>query len=158
MRMLALSCLLFAAACGGSDSDKPPIINVKDTDQAMNAAMDEARAKVDQFVAALTKPSPKQKDFTFKKKFEEGGKVEYMWITDVRVKGETLTGKLNNEPRTMKKVRIGASVTIPKAEVADWMFVDDGRLVGGYTLRVLRNRMSASERKEFDQSVPFKID
>jgi uncharacterized protein YegJ (DUF2314 family) len=38
------------------------------------------------------------------------------------------------------------------------MFVENGKLVEGYTLRVLRDSMSASERADFDKSVPFKVD
>ena len=38
------------------------------------------------------------------------------------------------------------------------MYVDHGKLVGGYTLRVLRDGLSPAERAEFDRSIPFKID
>ena len=38
---------------------------------------------------------------------------------------------------------------------SDWMYVDHGKLVGGYTLR---DRLSPSERPEFDRSVPFKVE
>jgi hypothetical protein len=42
-------------------------------------------------------------------------------------------------------------------EISDWMYVDNGRLVGGTTVRVLRNSASEEEGAEFDQSVPFVI-
>ena len=37
------------------------------------------------------------------------------------------------------------------------MYVDHGVLVGGYTIRVLRDRLSGVERAEFDRNLPFKI-
>ena len=53
---------------------------------------------------------------------------------------------------------MGQKVTVEPSKISDWMFVQNGRLVGGYTLRVLRDAMSPSERKEFDKNVPFVID
>jgi uncharacterized protein YegJ (DUF2314 family) len=38
------------------------------------------------------------------------------------------------------------------------MFVENRKLVGGHTLRVLRDAMPADERAEFDKSVPFQVD
>lgn len=34
-------------------------------------------------------------------------------------------------------------------QISDWMFVQNGKLVGGYTSKVLRNRMSAQQRRQF---------
>jgi uncharacterized protein YegJ (DUF2314 family) len=38
------------------------------------------------------------------------------------------------------------------------MYVENNKLVGGYTIRVLRDGLSASERADFDKEFPFKID
>ena len=38
------------------------------------------------------------------------------------------------------------------------MAIEDGRLVAGYTLRVLRQRMTPRQRARFDREVPFRID
>src|SRR6185436_1268029 len=124
---------LLLAACGGSDSSNPPVIHVKDGDKEMNAAMEQSRATLDKFVAALQSPGPKQTDFSLKARFEEGSKVEHMWVNSLSVKGEGFAGKIGNEPEGLRKVKLGMPVTIPKERVSDWMFVEDGRLVGGYT-------------------------
>jgi uncharacterized protein YegJ (DUF2314 family) len=42
--------------------------------------------------------------------------------------------------------------------ISDWMYVHEGRLVGGYTIRVMRDRLSPAERLRFDQGLPFKIE
>lgn len=159
MRAMTLVLLLAAAGCGESyPGQSSNVVSVKDTDPAMNAAMEKARATLDQFSAALQKPGPKQSDFSLKAKFQEGEKIEHMWINSPIVSGDSIKGKLGNDPDNLKKVRMGMIVTVTRDRVSDWMYVDDGKLVGGYTLRVLRDKMSAKERREFDASVPFKIE
>jgi uncharacterized protein YegJ (DUF2314 family) len=53
---------------------------------------------------------------------------------------------------------MGQKVSVEPAKISDWMFVEDRKLVGGYTIRVLRDSVPASERAEFDKSVPFVIE
>jgi uncharacterized protein YegJ (DUF2314 family) len=65
---------------------------------------------------------------------------------------------VNNDPDTVKNVKIGQKVSIEPSKISDWMFVENGKLVGGYTIRVLRDTMSAGERAEFDKSAGFVID
>jgi Uncharacterized protein conserved in bacteria (DUF2314) len=38
------------------------------------------------------------------------------------------------------------------------MYLDNRKLVGSYTLRVLRDMSSPAERAEFDKNVPFVIE
>jgi uncharacterized protein YegJ (DUF2314 family) len=153
--------LLAFTGCGDSESSpssRDPVIHVKATDNEMNAAMEKARVTLDTFIAALQKPGAKQKDFSIKARFEERGKVEHMWVNEVRVDGDLIKGKLGNDPENLKGLHAGMACGFPRSRVSDWMYIDDGRLVGGTSIRLLRNRMSATERKEFDQSIPFKMD
>jgi len=47
-------------------------------------------------------------------------------------------------------VKIGDTIEIRPNEISDWMYIDNGTLRGGSTIRVLRNRMSVEERTAFD--------
>jgi uncharacterized protein YegJ (DUF2314 family) len=72
--------------------------------------------------------------------------------------GTKFNGKLDNEPVQVRNVKHGDAVSVEPAHVADWMYVDDGKLVGGHTLRVLRSRMTPEQRSRYDESRPFKIE
>jgi uncharacterized protein YegJ (DUF2314 family) len=72
--------------------------------------------------------------------------------------GKNFVGEINNEPEKVTNVKLGDKATIPKAEISDWMYLENGRLVGGETMRVLRDSLSPAEREQFDQSVPFKME
>jgi uncharacterized protein YegJ (DUF2314 family) len=81
-----------------------------------------------------------------------------MWLTSVTFDGRKFHGTVNNDPEMVSNVKIGDKVSVESSKISDWMFVENGKLVGGYTLRVLRDSLSASERADFDKSVPFTID
>lgn len=36
--------------------------------------------------------------------------------------------------------------------ISDWMIIEDNKLIGGYTIKNLRNKMTEEERKAFDGS------
>jgi uncharacterized protein YegJ (DUF2314 family) len=41
--------------------------------------------------------------------------------------------------------------------ISDWMFVQDGYLIGGYTTKAIRDRLTLAERATYDESAPFKF-
>ena len=160
------------AGCGGGDSppgapgnghtverpDNPPVTYVEESDPQMTAAINKARATVDQFIAALHNPTDAQADFSIKLPVSDGEQVEHMWLSDVRYAEGKFTGQIANEPLELTTVALGDDAEIPRDQISDWMYVDNGRLMGGYTIRRLRDSMPPDERREFDQSVPFTFD
>ena len=82
--------------------------------------------------------------------------MEHIWLADLNFSGPKPRGVIANEPR-MDSLRFMEEVTFDPSDVTDWMYVEGGRLVGGYTTRLIRDRMSPEERKEFDASAPFKF-
>lgn len=157
--MLALALLLPASGCGSLlGRSKDDVIMVADDDPKMLAAIDKARSTADTFIAALNAPMPSQAEFAVKLGVKDGEKVEHMWLSPVRFEGGKFHGVINNDAELVRTVKLGDTVTAEKSEISDWMYVQDGRLVGGYTIRVLRDQMGESERKEMDQSLPFKVE
>lgn len=172
VRLMALAlCLSMAAGCKpsnhpkrvGLDSGKveregePDVFNVSDNDPDMKAAVDKARKSVDHFIRHLAKPGDGDSDFSIKAVFTDGSNTEFMWVTDVTHADGVFSGVVNNNPNHLKNVKFGDSITVPKEEIADWMFVENGVLRGGYSIRVLRKRLNPKERKEFDSSTGLKI-
>ncbi len=134
------------------------VIHVSENDPKMNAAIDKARASVDTFIAALQSPKPGQTGFNVKKKFEDGSKVEHIWLIQVTYDGTQFQGIVNNDPEMVKNVKFGQKVTVTPAEISDWMYLDNGKMVGGETVRVLLEGLSPAERDKFKKSVDFEVD
>jgi uncharacterized protein YegJ (DUF2314 family) len=159
--------LALSLACGGaqpaSDVAKPAetvaktTISVAETDREMNAAMQQARDKVAVFVARLEKAQTTDRNFSVKIPLREGEQVEHFWLVDVRHDKGVFRGTLGNDPELIHGHKYGEPVSVPIKEISDWMFVDHDSLVGGFTIRVLRNRMNPADRAEMDKSLDFKI-
>ena len=161
VRLIVVCFAVFAMAirygCGHPKSpDK--VILVSPDDPRMNAAIEKARASVGTFIAALQSPKPGQVGFNVKVKFEDGGKVEYIWLDHVTYDGTNFQGTIDNEPEMVKNVKIGQRVTVAPAEISDWMYIENRKLVGGETVRALRDRLSPRERANMDKSVDFIVE
>jgi len=137
---------------------QPPVTYVEDDDPKMVAAIEKARSTVDQFITALNNPKQSQSAFSVKLLVKDGDHKEHMWILPVRYKDGKFHGTINNEPDKVTTVKIGDEVDVARDQISDWMYVENRKLKGGYTLRVLRDSVSEKERQDFDRSVPFTIE
>lgn len=133
------------------------VVKVPPDDARMNAAIAKARATVRTFETALRAPKASQSRFSIKIRISEGDVGEHFWLSDVRFNGSVFTGKIDNDPEAVNTVKLGQAVKARPTEISDWMYVDHGKLVGGYTTRALRDRLSPSDQAEFDRNLPFTI-
>ena len=138
-------------------ASEPGYFQVPHDHAAMHNAVIEARKTVRQFIKALKHPAPGQEDFDVKKAFNEGNQIEHIWISDVQIVGNHLQGRVDNQPRKITGVKLGQVVAVYPKEISDWLYVDNGKLVGGYTVRVHYNDLSPKEKQEFDREANFKI-
>ena len=123
-------------------------------DPDMSAAIDTARQTIEQFLDAFFSPKDGQTAFLLKVRFADGDQVEHVWVADLEVTESTFRGVIANEPR-LSTLRFKQTVEFEPRDVTDWMFLERGKLIGGYTTRLVRQRMSAGERDAFDASVPY---
>jgi uncharacterized protein YegJ (DUF2314 family) len=136
----------------------PGYVQVPDDDKAMDRAVEHSQRSLGFFMAVLRAKKPGDTMFEIKKGFVDGGKVEHLWITNVKYDGKNFSGKINNRPIDVKNVHLGQRVTIAPRDVSDWMFLKDGKLMGGYSTRVLYARLSPEDKAEFDKEAEFKIE
>jgi uncharacterized protein YegJ (DUF2314 family) len=137
--------------------DPEPVASIRADDPEMVAAIDAARQSVGQFIEAFSHPKPGQRAFLVKIAFSRNSQVEHLWIADLDFHGKTPTGVIADSPIRLD-LKFMQRVDIDISQLSDWMYVEDGKLVGGYTTRVLRRRMSTSERKEMDAACGYVID
>ena len=131
--------------------------NVDENDQQMDQATVRARKHVDRFIAALKNPQPNQRDFQVKKLFVKDGKAEHIWLADVKFTGNRFVGNVDNKPVFIKGLKIGERESVNPDEVIDWSYVEDGHLVGGYTIRALYSELSPEEKADFEKRADFHI-
>ncbi len=134
---------------------EPDVVRVSETDVQMEKAIQTARKSVGKLVAVLKAPKMTQQGFSVKKPFPVGESAEHIWLSDIAFDGQKFTGRVANEPVDVQNVKLGDSVTADKREISDWYYLDSGKLIGGQTIRVLYNRLSAVEKKDFRAQTGF---
>lgn len=137
---------------------EPEILSFDEDDSEMNAAMVQARESIGTFLQALQDSKPGRSNYSIKVGFRDPHGQEFMWLSEICYGDESLRGRVANTPQTVHSPRYGASVTVSKDEIADWMFIENGVLQGGYTMRVMRNRLPPEDRSQFDANINFSIE
>jgi uncharacterized protein YegJ (DUF2314 family) len=145
MRRISLLAVCLFVACSPGDLSEDEVIAVGAEDAAMNAAIEEARATVGEFIEALQAQSPEDMHFAVKAPIEDGDQVEHFWLTDVTYLDGVFTGRIDNTPQWVTNVAEGDLHEIRETDISDWMYFHDGVAVGNRTLVVLFDQMPEEE-------------
>lgn len=155
------------AACDGdrpegvkvaTRANEPDIVHIADDDPRMIAATEKARATALEFAKTLAAPKPNQEGFAVKLRVTDGKATEYMWLSDLSFDGVSFRGRLGNTPNAVTGVQLGDEMTVKAGELSDWMYIEDQRLVGGHTLRVIRDSVSPKARARLESQVLFRFE
>lgn len=137
-----------------------PVYDVGE-DEAMNSAITKAIQTYPDFLKAFVSQDSSNSDYAVKCGFHYGSGgdgVEHMWLTHLHYKGDKLFGLLGNKPANVIVYQEGDTIEVNKNMVSDWMYARDGKLVGGYTIRVLYDKMTTAEKQEYEDEFPYKIE
>ena len=121
----------------GDDDANTPILHVDKSLVEVNRAMEVARERWPEFVAAFARIGP-DGNALVKGKFSEGDQSEYMWLKAETACAQSATGILLNSPAYVKSIRKGRLVTIQFEDIADWAYIEDGDQKGMFVERILR--------------------
>ncbi|WP_439396380.1 DUF2314 domain-containing protein [Bradyrhizobium sp. PMVTL-01] len=122
------------------------VISVADTDAEMNAAIARARATLPVFWASYEAPKRMETDHSLKVRFRTVGNDEHVWMSDVKklASGE-YTARFADTPRNLPEKRFGDLAAFKDADISDWMFMRNGKIVGGETIKPLLKSMPKSD-------------
>lgn len=148
-----------------SESKPSKVFLFNDSDPEMQAAYEKARANFRFFwrelawegrriIPALDLACVKApfSDGARGKSAESDPEVEQMWLGEVDFDGQLVSGVLLNNPNWLKSVKAGDPARMPINGITDWMYAINGEVYGGYTVNLMRARMSKEERKEHDSA------
>src|SRR5690349_6462316 len=126
---LAAAILLAVAAHAAAQSAqdrirKDELAFMQDQEPAMRRAFEKARATLDDFLAKSKSPPTGATSFALKVGIKDGKDTEYFWITDFQEDDGKFTGKIDNEPRMVKRVKRGQDYSFPREHIVDWTYVD----------------------------------
>ena len=117
------------------------IVPVAGCNEEMTDAIDQARSSMCDFFDAFENPKPNQTSFLIKARFEDDGSSEHIWLADLDFTTQPATGIVANEP-DIRSLTYMERVPFLPDQVSDWMYTENGKLVGGFTTKVLLRAQS----------------
>lgn len=137
----------WAAITAQSRSDQSPVVDVSSSNPEMAAAIAKARATLPVFWASYEAPKASETDHSLKVRFANPrNDGEHIWMTDVKkLPDGRYSGRFANEPRDLPGKHAGDLAEFAQAAISDWMFMRDGKIVGGETIRPLLKSLSKAD-------------
>jgi uncharacterized protein YegJ (DUF2314 family) len=155
-RFIVLLCLLLFACAPGPVATSTPTTSSTDTELA--AAIEQARASLDTFIAKITTPHADRTFVALKVRFiPPGESLQDIWVDEVTYADGILHGNVGDDIPALR-LEAGEKITIDEEDILDWMIVEDGKLIGGYTIRLAVQRMSPEERERFLETLDYSIE
>ena len=108
------------------------------TRAGMDEAAERARAGFPAFLRRLQNPAADETHFRVKYPFpaeaESGFRFEEIWLGDIVFRDGRFFGTVANTPLSVKNLAPGDEVAFNADDIRDWLYVRDGRIVGGYSI------------------------
>ena len=121
------------------------VIGVPSGDAEMAAAIAKARESLPDFWEAWAAPPQGTEGFSLKVRITDANGSEHFWTNTIERKDGHIFANIGNEPDTVQSVVAGQRIEIAEADISDWMYWHNGKIVGNETLRVLLKYMSKED-------------
>lgn len=153
--ILTLYLLTFACAPAPANTSIPTL---SATDVELDSAIAQARASLDTFIAKISTPHADRTFVAVKVRFTPPGESpQDIWVDEVTYAGGVFRGNMGDDIPSLK-LEAGEKITLDEGDIVDWMIVEEGKLIGGYTIRLAVQRMSSEERDRFLDTLDYSIE
>lgn len=126
--------------------DNTPVIPIEDGDPRMSAAVESARERWPEFVAAFERNASGDENFAIKVRLTVDEVTEYIWLDFLGAEPKFLHGRLANDPVDLGTLALGDQVEVPVENLMDWGFVSGGQPQGFFSVQAMQEILS--ERKQ----------
>jgi len=159
-RVFVLWLCIFMIACSPALTPTPvPTSSVLlDSDAEMEFAFQEARDTLSFFIEQIARPHPNRTYVAVKVRFSPpDSSPQDIWVDNITYTDESFRGNMGDDIPSLK-LSFGEEIVIPTEDIVDWMIVEDGKLIGGYTIRLSYERMSPEEKERFLKAIDYSIE
>ncbi|HLH11412.1 MAG TPA: DUF2314 domain-containing protein [Methylovirgula sp.] len=159
---------------GVAFAQEPDTVKVPHMDPDMSAAFARAAAGLDAFLEKWRNPPPGAERFAVKIGLVDSSSppgyevvrpdsdtsdiVEWFWVNDLRIDGADFSGRLANDPEDLHNVSLGQTVHFKREDIGDWMYRQDGKIVGNATACAALAHASPQERQQVKEQYGIDCD
>ena len=153
-----LLCVLFFQSCAkhpalpASQQVRAETVQTDQGDGEILRIAEDARRTLPIFFRHLTRAGAGDNSFCIKHPFRaddgSGVAMEQLWLTGVHFRNGEYYGILANTPVHIDGMKKGDTVIFDVETVTDWMYIRDGKIAGGLSIRYLLEKIPESQRSE----------
>jgi len=145
--------LFFFFSCSkpAPNASRPPspTIEIEQSDKELEKIADNARRALPVFFRNLARPEAGAGSFYIKYPLTAGdGGVEQVWLGNIRFKNGNYYGTLANTTSFSNSVKKGKTIPIDTDKITDWMYILDGKIMGGRSIKYLMEKIPEYQRGE----------
>lgn len=158
-KFILLICL-FVIACSPVTTPSPTQIPATplNSDPEMEAAFREARDTLDSFIQKIGMTHPDRTLVAVKVRFVlPDSSTQDIWVDQITYQNGSFHGVMGDDIPTLK-LSVDDKIKIDRKEIVDWMIVEDGKLIGGYTIRLAYERMTPAQKERFLETVHYSVE
>ena len=159
IRTVALMLCLLMAACSASSTSAPQPVatSTLGVDVEMESAFRAARNTLNTFTQKIETPQANRTYVAVKVRFYPPETVSQdIWVDGVTYQNGVIRGNMGDDIPALK-LSFGKNIVVNTNDILDWMLVEDGKLSGGYTIRLAYQRMSPEEQERFLKSLDYSL-
>jgi len=146
LRCFLLLSLVFVPAEFALAGDNPNVKTIAADDPAMARAHEKSEKGLDDFLEKLSNPPSGTENYNIKLGFTDKGKgvtiitdqvaqyVEFMWVDQIQRSGDHFTAILGDTPEDVHNIKRGDRVEFEKSDIFDWLYIENGKVKGNYTV------------------------
>lgn len=155
-KLILTFCLLtFACSPNPSPTSAP---TVSGSDAELDAAIAQAHDSLDTFIETIAAPHADRTFVAVKVRFFPPDELpQDIWVDEVTYSDGIFRGNMGDDIPSLK-LKMGEKIAVNEKDIVDWMIVQDGKLIGGYTIRLAVKRMSPQERERFFETLDYVIE
>jgi len=140
----------------------------------MSAAFARAAAGLDDFLTKWRNPPAGVKSFSVKIGLTDapgqpgyavvqpgaapGAMVEWFWMGNLREEGAGFAAEIGNDADYLHNVAAGDTIRFTRSDIGDWMYIQDGKIVGNATACPALAHASAEERRQVKEQLGINCD
>jgi uncharacterized protein YegJ (DUF2314 family) len=84
---------------------------------------------------------------------DSGINTEQVWLTGIHFKNGVYYGILANTPLHLGNLKKGDKVTFSMDEITDWMYVRNGKIIGGDSIKYFLEKVPEYQRREGEREL-----
>jgi uncharacterized protein YegJ (DUF2314 family) len=157
MKFIIVCVIILLSSCykPATDVSPSPAIEIEHSDKEIERIAENARRALPTFFRNLTRPEAGANNFFVKYPLtaDDGNSTEQVWLGSIRVKDGICYGVLANATSLLNNKKKGGTIVIDTDKITDWMYIQDGKIIGGRSIKYLLEKIPEAQRSKDQKKI-----